>query len=480
MDTHRTAATSSSSCCRAEQPRRQTVAEKLIATLPHRRWRPRRRLTASVGIRSIRTNAKISTPWSRAPMRHCTGRSVAGRRSRSRRRADKRARAQPARSVQPGMASAKRARNAACGPARGQRATRAGVLRRSAGAAEQARQRRRLPGGAESCQSEARSASLPDAGRSPTDEPLLRVQQIVEQQMRRVALWHLVDANLDTGDWYSTVAVTWPGIDRAIAAIQPMMVERGSTSSRTGRHALSTWWVTRRAWSSSRNLLDMRPIHARGGRISLSVIAADTLTLTVSTTASASRADAAKLFEPFVQTRRRSLQRCRAGHRAHGGTALTQAHGGTLVAHSAGVSRAASSCHAARATIAQATPVVGSASARRVRILANAADVRAGDRDRSRFSARRTRRTRPRLPRRTRGTAACWRRCRSGMATLAAAARADGVAQGTSCTSRRDADSCVLRHRDRVAAVQTERRRVVQIAVSQRGCRRYPLFMGGG
>ena len=211
-------------------------------------------------------------------------------------------------------------------------------------------------------------------GRSPTDEPLLpRVQQIVEQQMRQLSrlVGNLVDAaNLDTG---GLVLDRRPVdlaqvIDRAIAAIQPMMVERGQHfESHRPPGALDVAGDAARLEQVVSNLLDnASKFTHEGGRISLSVIAAaDTLTLTVSDNGIGITPQMLpKLFEPFVQDAQAlGSSGIGLGIGLTVARALTQAHGGTLVAHSAGVSRGSQFVVTLpRATIVQAAPAAGSAS----------------------------------------------------------------------------------------------------------------------
>jgi diguanylate cyclase len=187
-------------------------------------------------------------------------------------------------------------------------------------------------------------------GRSPTDEPLLpRVQQIVETQMRQLSrlVGNLVDAaNLDAG---GLVLDRRPVdlaqvIDRAIAAIQPMMVERGQHfESHRPPGALDVAGDAARLEQVVSNLLDnASKFTHEGGRISLSVIVtADTLTLTVSDDGIGITAQMLPyVFEPFVQdTRALGFHGVGLGIGLTVVRALVRAHDGDLVADSAGAGR---------------------------------------------------------------------------------------------------------------------------------------------
>jgi signal transduction histidine kinase len=211
-------------------------------------------------------------------------------------------------------------------------------------------------------------------GRSPTDEPLLpRVQQIVEQQMRQLSrlVGNLVDAaNLDTGRLVldrRPVDLTQV-IDRAIAAIQPMMVERGQHfESHRPPGALDVAGDAARLEQVVSNLLDnASKFTHEGGRIGLSIVAtADTLTLTVSDNGiGITPQTLPHLFEPFVQDAQAlGSSGVGLGIGLTVARALVQAHGGTLVAHSAGVSRGSQFVVTLpRATSVQIAPAAGSAS----------------------------------------------------------------------------------------------------------------------
>jgi len=211
-------------------------------------------------------------------------------------------------------------------------------------------------------------------GRSPTDEPLLpRVRQIVEQQMRQLSrlVGNLVDAaNLDAG---GLVLDRRPVdmaqvIDRAIAAIQPMVVERGQHfESHRPPGALDVLGDAARLEQVVSNLLDnASKFTHEGGRISLSLfVTADTLTATVSDNGIGITPQLLPyLFEPFVQDAQAlGSSGVGLGIGLTVARALAQAHGGTLVAHSAGVSRGSQFVVTLpRVTSVQTAPAAGSAS----------------------------------------------------------------------------------------------------------------------
>jgi len=210
-------------------------------------------------------------------------------------------------------------------------------------------------------------------GRSPADEPLLpRVQQIVEKQMTQLSrlVGNLVDAaTVDAG---GVVLDRRPVdlaqvIERAIAAIEPMMVERGQHfETHRPPGSLDVVGDAARLEQVLSNLLDnASKFTHEGGRIRLSVIAAaDTLTLTVSDNGIGITPQLLpNLFEPFVQDAQAlGSSGVGLGIGLTVARALTQAHGGTLVAHSAGVSRGSQFVVTLpRATGVQAATAAGSA-----------------------------------------------------------------------------------------------------------------------
>ncbi len=187
-------------------------------------------------------------------------------------------------------------------------------------------------------------------GRPSADEPLLpRVQSIVERQMTQMArlVGDLVDAaNLDGGGLtldrrpLDLAQV----VDRAVAAIQPMMAERGQRFElQRPPGALDVQGDAARLEQVVGNLLDNASRYTQeGGHISLSVeAAADTLTLTVSDNGIGISAQMLPhIFEPFVQDAQAlGFSGVGLGIGLTVARALVQAHGGTLAANSAGISR---------------------------------------------------------------------------------------------------------------------------------------------
>jgi diguanylate cyclase (GGDEF)-like protein len=187
-------------------------------------------------------------------------------------------------------------------------------------------------------------------GFPPTDDPLLpHMQRIVERQLTHMArlIGNLVDAvNVDTGglELDRRVVDMAQVIDRAVAAIRPMMVERGQQFDLHGPPgAIEVQGDAARLEQIVSNLLDNASRFTQdGGRISLSVVVTgDTLTLTVSDNGiGISPKVLPHLFEPFVQDDQAlGMDAVGLGIGLTVARALAQAHGGSILAHSAGPSR---------------------------------------------------------------------------------------------------------------------------------------------
>ena len=187
-------------------------------------------------------------------------------------------------------------------------------------------------------------------GRTPADELLLpRLQHIVERQMTNLSrlVGNLVDAaKLDSGGLQLDRHLVDMArvIDRAVAAGQPMMVERGQHFElQRPPGPLDVLGDAARLEQVVSNLLDNASKYTHeGGRISLSVVvAADTLTLTVADNGIGITPQMLPhAFEPFLQDAQAlGSSGVGLGIGLTVARALVQAHGGTIAVHSAGVSR---------------------------------------------------------------------------------------------------------------------------------------------